>query len=266
MRFKLYSAIMASAILSACGSATNEEPDAPKPDEPTVDPTEVVADWSVTYQESSWQNPAWATLVNNSLECTDWKKIHSENLVIHDSQDPNHERWLWIVNYKSTKESEVVQYIDRFIRWTMMPASDYDGLSGIDVFTASLTGGNRDYRISFSYDPNQATMPTDKWQISFRECRFVFNGESLPTPDGYEEWVNDHKQYSSYSSEDANNIIHEWVMETSSLTNEIVEESILKFIHFSHFAEIGSTNRSYSQYYATVTQIGSGISSTYACD
>lgn len=264
MKLKVYSFIIASVLLSACGSTTNDEPDIPKPDEPTIDPSEVIADWTVYYEESSWQNPHWQNLVNNSKECLNWKNIHASDLIVHDSSDANHEHWKWVVNYPTTAESEVIKQIERFIKWTVMPKPDYDGLSGIDVFSATLFGGDRDYSINYTYNPNYPISTTEEYVIVFREDRFIFNGESLDMPDGYSDWVNKHRKYLVSSTEGGNNISYIWEMKVPSLSDEIIDNSILPFIHFRKSEY--STNRSYSRFEVNITQSDTGVSSIYVCN
>lgn len=263
MKCRVFSYIVLAGLLAACGSDTIDEPDKPTPNDPTK-PSDIVANWTVYYEENSWQNPRWQNLVNNSAECLDWKDIHSTNLIAHDSHDANHERWQWVVNYPMTEESDVVNHIERFIKWTVMPKSDYDGLSGMDVFSATLRGDDRDFSIQYTYNPNYPISTTSEWAIGFSEYRFIFNGDNLDIPDGYSDWVNKHQKYLVSSLEGANNISYKWEMKVSSLTDEIIDNSILPFIHFRKNGDPAS--QSYSRFEVMVTQCNSGVSKTYECN
>lgn len=261
---KCYLLIGLAIIISACGSDNTDEPTSPNQNSSLQ---ESAMDWIVEYREDQWQNSRWGNNVNTSDDCLKWKEQHQENLIRHedDEHDHNHKFWEWKVGYRSKVELEVVMFIEQFIKFTMPPNPNNFGKTGIDKFSASLYCKERDYKVEYYFDPTKASTPQNEWRITFAENSHVYNGENLPVPAAYKEWVEAHKQdmeYSSKSSSDYESWAHyKWSMSVSSFDRATIESEILPFIHWTQHSPTG---RSSNIMTVDVKQLGTGITICYS--
>ena len=252
--------------LCSCSTQTEDEPDPnpSTPNHPSQDQIEKLADWSVFYHESSWQNPQWVSNENTSEECLAWKDKNAKNLISHGSLAENNEWWDWWVNYPATTEDEVIKNVVEFIKWTLDRPSDAGPFTkiGIDIFTATVYNATNEYCADYSYNKHEDNGPQDKWTIVFTENRYVESGETLELPSEYEEWAYSNKNHLTQNETYENLQVYSWTFDVSEFTTTFLQEKILPFIFWSQDPPIGRTSP-YVTFSVSVTQVGTGIKTIY---
>lgn len=245
-------------LLSACSS---DEPGQDK-DNSETEQQEPVSDWSVYYYEDSWQNEDWTYVYNTSPDCMSWRSEHESNLATHQKEE-DREYWLWIISYPNTTQSEVVAQIEQFIKFTLWRVPNEADLSGIDVFSADLYGNDPDYRIYFSYSPENVGDLKDNWIITFTQYQYLKDGATAPSNCEYDNWVKSHQSYFTKSNvnsyDNSISTSNTWVMNVNSMSSEFVDTHILPFIRFSNI----SSDDFQDSFYVSVVHEGSGITQSY---